>query len=184
MGRPPGSTQSEKPKRGDRASASRSQVAADVAEEATLRRATATAQATVGSGEHGKIAKGLGINPRHPEGLVDLCPRSGPTSKHDRIVDGYDASRLAKRAIHSAVASEPAGWRFATQIDLGAQQMELGGELVKPKKEDDDPVIRSSTPAAEHMRRHRRRRRLNRLLVRHELDAAQINSLERRRLCP
>ena len=38
-------------------------------------------------------------------------------------------------------------------------------------------MIRSSTPAAERMRQHRRRRRLKRLLVRVELEPAEVEVL-------
>jgi hypothetical protein len=52
-------------------------VAVDVIEEATPRRATMTVLPTVGSGEHGKIATGIGTNPGNSLGLVDLCPTLG-----------------------------------------------------------------------------------------------------------
>ena len=41
-------------------------------------------------------------------------------------------------------------------------------------------MIRSSTPVAVRMRQHRRRRRLKRLLVRVELERAEITALMRR----
>ena len=82
MGRPRRSTQSERSKRGDRAEASRSQVAANAMRKAGNHPATWRPEAAAGSVEHSKIARGRGPILHFFAGLGVLCPLDSFTIEH------------------------------------------------------------------------------------------------------